>query len=93
MPPHANQSQLKFVIPPSNPGGKTYFDWNKDEKLKAWRDGAIRLQETHVKDNNRTEWFSYKAADGDAIELRILVAIYGIRTPTVCSFSRNSSAI
>ena len=39
------------------------------------------MQEAHVRDNNRTEWFAYTPEQRDAIELRILVALYGVRTP------------
>ena len=93
MPSNVNQSKPEFVIPPNNPGGRLFFDWDNDAKLKEWRDRAITMQETHVKDNNRTEWFPYKAVDRDALELRILVAINGIRTPTVYSLFRIFSAI
>jgi hypothetical protein len=72
-----------LVCPPEkNPEGRTFFDWN-DEKLKKWKADAIKMQELHVKDNNRTEWFEYNAEERDAIELRILMTVYGVRMPLV----------
>ncbi|UJR11289.1 hypothetical protein I4U23_015470 [Adineta vaga] len=71
----------KYVSPPErDPEGRTYFNW-KDEELQKWKQDAIKMQDGHVRDNNRTEWFIYKPEDRDALELRILVTIYGIRTP------------
>ncbi|CAM4827068.1 unnamed protein product [Rotaria magnacalcarata] len=71
----------KFVSLSENcPEGRTYFDWN-DKGIEEWKANAIKFQDTHVKDNNRTEWFTYKSEDRDALELRILMAICGFRTP------------
>ncbi|CAF1263281.1 unnamed protein product [Didymodactylos carnosus] len=81
MAPTDGEWTPQFVSPPvRNPEGRTYFDW-KDKELQKWEEDAIRMQEGHVQDNNRTEWFTYKSEDRDALELRILVTIYGIRTP------------
>ena len=72
--------------PESNPKGRTYFNWN-DERLQRWKDDAIKMQDAHVKDNNRTEWFAYERADGGDLELRIAVTVYGVRTPEVSLIS------
>jgi hypothetical protein len=91
MAPKDGEWTPKFVSPPErNPEGRTYFDW-QDEKLQKWKADAIRMQEGHVQDNNRTKWFTYKSEDRHALELRILVTIYGIRTPKVafCFYFKN----
>ncbi len=86
MAPKDEQWIPKLIRPPEkDPEGRTFFDWN-DEKLKKWKADAIKMQEAHVRDNSRTEWFEYKPEERDAIELRILVTLYGIRTPVVCVF-------
>ncbi len=73
----------EHVHPPEgNPPGRTFFNWN-DEKIKKWKSDAIRIQDIHVKDNNRTEWFVYTFDEVDVMELRILVTLYGVRTPQV----------
>lgn len=76
----------QLVTPPEDPKGRTCFDWN-DDKLKEWRDNAVKMQEAHVKDNSRTEWFAYTPQQRDAIELRILMTIHGLRTPKVRDLS------
>jgi hypothetical protein len=70
------------VIRPENPQGKTYFDWN-DDRLKKWKEDAILMQESHVKDNNYTKSFVYKRDERDSLELRILITMCGLRTPPV----------
>uniref|UniRef100_A0AC35FYC6 DUF4781 domain-containing protein n=1 Tax=Panagrolaimus sp. PS1159 TaxID=55785 RepID=A0AC35FYC6_9BILA len=56
------------------------IDWSSKE-VQEWKANAIKMQEAHVKDNSRTLWFSYLPEERDAIELRILITLYGIRTP------------
>ena len=83
MPPKDEEWKPQLVRPPEkDPEGRTCFDWN-DEKLKKWKSDAIKMQEAHIRDNNRTEWFAYKPEERDAIELRILIALHGIRIPQV----------
>lgn len=92
MPPNGDTWRPRYVVPPANdPQGRTFFDWKNDEKLKEWKNNAIKLQDVHVRDNNLVKAFNYKIGEGDALELRILVAIYGVRTPTVGSLFRFSS--
>ena len=74
----------KLVRPPEkDPETRHFFNW-KDEKLLKWKNDAIKMQEMHVRDNNRTEWFAYIPEERDAMELRILMALYGTRIPKVC---------
>ena len=68
--------------PEKDPESRHFFDW-KDKKLLEWKNHAIQMQEMHARDNNRTEWFAYKPEERDAMELRILMALYGIRIPKV----------
>lgn len=87
MPPlagnNANNNNQLVVCPDDKPSGTTYFDWD-DSKLKKWKKEAISLQDAHVRDNNRTRWFTHNSLiDQDALELRILMAIFGLRTPQV----------
>jgi hypothetical protein len=83
MPPKVEEWTPKLVRPPEkNPEGRTYLDWN-DQKLQKWKADAIKMQEVHVRDNNRTEWFAYAPEERDSIELRILMAVYGFRVPQV----------
>lgn len=71
-----------YVLPPVIPTSGTYFNWN-DEQLKKWVVDATNLQGIHVRDNNKTEWHKYLLDQVDALELRILCSLYGIRTPQV----------
>jgi hypothetical protein len=74
--------ELLVICPDEKPDNKTYYDW--DEKgLKKWKEKAIKLQDAHVRDNNNTMWFKFSPEDRDALELRILITIYGVRTPQV----------
>jgi hypothetical protein len=61
---------------------RNFFDWN-DYKLEEWKQKAFQLQEAHARDNNLTEWFTYKIQNRDSLELRILITIFGIRIPNV----------
>lgn len=73
----------RYVRNPANkPPGRTCFDWT-DPKLLKWRNDAIKMQDVHVRDNNHTEWFAYLPDERDAIELRILMVVYGLRVPKV----------
>ena len=76
-----------YVLPPVIPTSGIYFDWN-DKQLKTWLDDAINLQGIHVKDNSKTEWHKYSLDEVDALELRILCSLYGIRTPKVNNLVR-----
>ena len=70
------------TCPKHSPDGRTYYDWNTDG-IKSWKENAIRLQNAHVRDNNNTMWFKFFPEDRDALELRILITIYGLRKPQV----------
>lgn len=71
------------VCPDEKPAGRTCLDWN-EKAILDWKSKAIQLQDAHVNDNNRTKWFKYDAIDNrDSLELRILMAMYGVRTPKV----------
>ena len=76
------QMLTRTVKGPENPQGKTYFDWN-NERLKKWKEDAIKFQVSHVNDNNNTKWFVYKSDKRDSLELRILITICGMRKSTV----------
>jgi hypothetical protein len=79
-----SSAENKLVTCPQKyPVGKNYFNWD-NEKLKEWLDCAIKLQESHVKDNNRTRMFKYnQLEDRNELELRVLITVYGLRTPEV----------
>jgi hypothetical protein len=77
-------TETKLVVCPfEKPDGECYFNW-KDPKFIEWKENAIQMQEAHVKDNSRTKWFHYGSIeDYDLLDKRILMIIYGIRTPKV----------
>lgn len=65
------------------PAGRPCFNWS-DPALVEWLLRAIQLQDAHVNDNNLTSWFEYDAiGHRDSLELRILMAMFGVRTPQV----------
>ncbi|KAE9548611.1 hypothetical protein FO519_008177 [Halicephalobus sp. NKZ332] len=76
MTPKADENKFEpehVTIPDDYTGdqGHTAFDWKSNE-IQKWKMDAIKMQEAHVKDNNRTKWFVYEPEQRDAIELRIL---------------------
>ncbi|CAF1691357.1 unnamed protein product, partial [Adineta ricciae] len=80
-PPKSVEWQPRHVdLREQKPEGRTYFDWS-DSELQQWKEKAIKMQDAHVKDNNRTKWFAYNFEHRDALELRILVALHGVRMP------------
>ena len=80
----SSKAEPNFVVcNEKEPAGRNYFQWD-DEKLIKWKNDAICLQDAHVRDNNQTKWFKYNSIiDQDSLELRVLIAIYGVRTPQV----------
>ena len=71
------------ICPNERPTGHTSFNWN-DDIIKEWRKKAIEMQQTHVNDNTRTRNNVYKSSERDALELKILIAVNGLRIPQVC---------
>lgn len=68
----------KHVVPPADPGFMNIFDW-KDEELQKWLELAVKTQDQHVADNNKTKFFEYKQSEFDAIQLRICIILFGIK--------------
>ena len=53
------------------------FEWD-NTKIQEWKKNAIKMQEAHVMDNNKTKWFVYKSNEGDFLELRLMIWTFGI---------------
>jgi hypothetical protein len=70
------------VVRPTAPKFMNVFDWN-DPELQKWVDDAVKMQQTHVNDNNLTEFFRYKPTDFDAIQLRICIILFGMKVSLI----------
>jgi len=67
-----------LVGKPTAPEFMNVFEWNNPE-LQKWVENAVKMQQTHVNDNNLTEFFRYKPTDFDAIQLRICIILFGMK--------------